>query len=203
MNILNILFILYVRTHTTMSNKFEGSTTYAPGVSLKKKKQKKGVSAKQSSIAYTSKPTKKHPNRKRKTLSDGRVRTVRTNKDGRKVVRVKSAGGSLLKIKKAATDTKKALTKTISGGRYVRKVQLGTGKDREVTSYKGRLRKKFRKTGQGVNSGVGVMTRHVKGSKRSGNRVGKSYSPRKSGNRYDPVHRTTTTTSTNTENAKY
>ena len=138
-----------------------------------------------------------NPNRaRRKRLKDGRVKIVRTNKAGRKVTRIKSAGGALLKIKKGATDTKAQDTKKISGGRYVSNVTRGTGKDRKVTSYKGRLRAKFRKTGQGVNSGKGVMTRKVKGSKRNLNRVGKSYAPTKFGNRYVSKLRKTTTTGT-------
>ena len=169
-----------------MSNKFYGSSTYARGVSVKKKKQKKGVSAKQSGTAYTSTPTKKHHNRKRKTLSDGRVRTVRTNKDGRKVVRVKSASGALLKIRKGATDTKKKVAKTFSaGGRYVKRVSRGSGASRVATTYKGRLRKSNRGSGAGVNQGKGVMVRRAVGSKM--NRRSNKFTPKNVGGRYVPV----------------
>lgn len=164
-----------------MSNKFKGSSTYARGVSVKKKNPKKGVSAKQSGIAYTAKP-----NRKRKTLSDGRVRTVRTNKDGRKVVRVKSASGALLKIRKGATDTKKKVAKTFSaGGRYVKRVSRGSGASRVATTYKGRLRKSNRGSGAGVNQGKGVMVRRAVGSKM--NRRSNKFTPKNVGGRYVPV----------------
>ena len=148
--------------------------------------------------------TELNPNRaRRKRLKDGRVKIVRTNKAGRKVTRIKSAGGALLKIKKSATDSKAQVTKKISGGRYVSNVTRGTGKDRKVTSYKGRLRAKFRQTGQGVNSGKGVMTKKVRGSKRHLNRVGTSYAPVKVGNRYFSRLRAATTTETTRKKSKY
>lgn len=144
-----------------------------------------------------------NPNRaRRKRLKDGRIKIVRTNKAGRKVTRIKSAGGALLKIKKGATDSEAQVTKKISGGRYVSNVTRGTGKDRKVTSFKGKLRAKFRKAGEGINSGKGVMTRLVKGSKRKLNREGRKYQPIKFGNRYVSRLRGITTTGTTIKKSK-
>jgi len=174
-------------------SKFPGSTSKAPGVSKKKKFGGSTTNAPGVTVTKTN-TSKSKP--KRKTLSDGRVRTVRTNKEGRKVVRVRSAGGALLKIRKGATDSKKAVTKTLSGGRYVSKITKGSGADRKAVSYKGKLRSKYRGSGQGVNQGKGVATRAVKGSYRSGNRVAKTFKPQTTGNRYVSQLRKTKRTKT-------
>ena len=125
---------------------------------------------------------KKHPNRRRKVLADGRVKIVRTNKAGRKVTRIKSKTGELLKIKKAATGNKAQVTKKLSGGgAYVKKVARGTGKDRRAFTYKGKLRGQI---GGRINDGKGVLKKSVVGT--GNNRVVKHYKPTKVGNRYVP-----------------
>lgn len=165
MDIPNNLFILYVRTHKTMS-KFPGSTSYAPGVSISAANKKK-------------KP-------RRKEISGGRVKYVRTNKAGRKVVRVRSASGELLKIRKGATDTKQKSVKTFSaGGRYVKRVAKGTGRNRRAFTYKGRLAGKYRSPEGKINKGKGVKTRSSVGV--GGNRVSKKFETKKVGKLYVPV----------------
>ena len=146
-------------------SKFSRSTSYAAGVS-------KSAANK-----------KKLPNRRRKVLADGRVKIVRTNKAGRKVTRIKSKSGDLLKIKKAATGNKAQVTKKLSGGgAYVKRVARGTGKDRRAFTYKGKMRGQV--SGR-INDGKGVLKRSVVGS--GLNRVMKKFATKKVGDTHRAI----------------